>query len=211
MDGRPVTNAALEQEVLGALCRYTSEFTARGIVRRANQRSGASLRQGQSFADVILFGAKLFVEEPQRGRLVGELSRLFGQEIGKPLTVNLPITDEYSARRARVLVRSMAADAGATRLAALRVATALSELARNIVLYAGQGQIKIETLQDPARIRVTAADQGPGISDLEQVMSGEYQSRTGLGRGLRGTKRLSDVFNIETGPSGTRVEIELTL
>jgi serine/threonine-protein kinase RsbT len=61
------------------------------------------------------------------------------------------------------------------------------------------------------RIVVRAADSGPGISNLEQVLTGAYRSKTGLGRGLLGTKRLADKFGVATGASGTTVVAEVGL
>jgi serine/threonine-protein kinase RsbT len=61
------------------------------------------------------------------------------------------------------------------------------------------------------RIGITAVDEGPGIPHLSKVMSGDYQSRTGLGRGLMGTKRLAVLFDVTTGPGGTRVVAEIAV
>jgi serine/threonine-protein kinase RsbT len=84
----------------------------------------------------------------------------------------------------------------------VRLATAASELARNIYMYAKEGEVTLELAEDglQARLSLVAADRGPGIADVETVLSGKYRSRTGLGRGLAGTKQLLDSLEIESGP-----------
>ena len=63
----------------------------------------------------------------------------------------------------------------------------------------------------PARFAVIATDTGPGIANLDEIMSGRYKSRTGMGRGILGVKRLADRFRINPGPPGCRVEVEVNL
>lgn len=81
-----------------------------------------------------------------------------------------------------------------------RIATAISELARNIVLYTEGGEILIEIIEENDRsgIQVTSQDQGPGIADIELVMQDGYSTQRGLGMGLPGTRRLMDEFEIES-------------
>ncbi len=90
----------------------------------------------------------------------------------------------------------------------VRLATAVSELARNIYMYAKQGSVTLRLREEPSAyvFEVSAIDQGPGISNLEVIMRGEYRSRTGLGRGLIGTKALLDEMNVDSAPGkGTRI------
>jgi serine/threonine-protein kinase RsbT len=63
----------------------------------------------------------------------------------------------------------------------------------------------------PPKINVVAEDRGTGISNLDDIMAGRYRSRTGLGKGLLAVKKLVDRFDIRTGASGTRIEVEATL
>jgi serine/threonine-protein kinase RsbT len=89
-----------------------------------------------------------------------------------------------------------------------RVATAASELARNILKYAGRGHITIMPAEYDGRtgIEILAEDRGPGIEDVEQAMKDRYSSGGTLGLGLPGVRRLMDVFKIESAPGqGTRV------
>jgi serine/threonine-protein kinase RsbT len=91
-----------------------------------------------------------------------------------------------------------------------RITTAISELARNIYLYAGSGQITIDVLEDNGRkgIQISAADNGPGINDIRMVLQDGFSTSGGLGAGLPGVKRLMDSFDIDSMPgTGTKITI----
>lgn len=91
-----------------------------------------------------------------------------------------------------------------------RITTAISELARNIYLYAGSGQITIEVLEENGRkgIQISAADKGPGINDIRMVLQDGFSTSGGLGAGLPGVKRLMDSFDIDSIPgTGTKITI----
>ncbi|MGO8995009.1 MAG: anti-sigma regulatory factor [Polyangiaceae bacterium] len=102
--------------------------------------------------------------------------------------------------------RDIARQVGFLSVQQTKIATAIAELARNILLYAISGEIRIAAIDSPRKgVEIAARDEGPGIKDLELVMGGTYRSRTGMGLGLRGSKRLMDTFEIETSPKGTNV------
>ena len=88
-----------------------------------------------------------------------------------------------------------------------RIATTVSEISRNAVSYAQGGQIDFTLDGDaqPQILWVTVRDKGPGISNLDAVYAGKFQSRTGMGNGILGARRLMDEFSIETSGAGTRV------
>jgi signal transduction histidine kinase len=89
-----------------------------------------------------------------------------------------------------------------------RIATAVSEIARNAFEYAGGGRVEFLAELDsrPQALVIRVSDQGPGISDPEAIFSGHYRSRTGLGVGISGSRRIMDGLEIETSPgSGTSV------
>jgi signal transduction histidine kinase/CheY-like chemotaxis protein len=94
-----------------------------------------------------------------------------------------------------------------------RIATAVSEIARNAHAYAGGGRIDFEVEGDsrPQLFVVRVTDAGRGIRDVERVMSGEYRSPTGLGLGMIGSKRLMDAFDVESSPRGTVVTMRKLL
>jgi signal transduction histidine kinase/CheY-like chemotaxis protein len=94
-----------------------------------------------------------------------------------------------------------------------RIATAVSEIARNAYAYAGGGRIEFEVEGDsrPQLFVVRVIDAGRGIRDLQGVLSGEYRSRTGMGLGMIGSKRLMDAFDVETSSRGTVVTMRKLL
>jgi signal transduction histidine kinase len=91
----------------------------------------------------------------------------------------------------------------------IRLATAVSELARNIHQYAGNGHFDFALLRGEGQrlrgLEVRAVDRGPGIAEMEAIRAGSYRSSTGMGIGLRGAQRLFDDFDIQTSPAGTRI------
>lgn len=96
-----------------------------------------------------------------------------------------------------------------TRIAAL--ATAITEIARNIVVHAGSGEMSFYMIGDGRRrgIAVVAHDEGPGIPDIARAMEDGYSTKGGLGLGLAGAKCLVDEFEIES-IVGSGVKVTLT-
>jgi serine/threonine-protein kinase RsbT len=125
---------------------------------------------------------------------------------------SLPIVQESDIVKARQLARQAAAEMGFGTMDQSRVATAVSELARNVVRYAtdGTGTVHVRRLDEDGRrgLEVVVEDEGPGIDDIELAMRQGFSSGTGLGLGLGGTKRLMDEMQIDSGPGrGTTVTI----
>jgi serine/threonine-protein kinase RsbT len=120
------------------------------------------------------------------------------------------IINEWDIVAARQLGRNVAKELGFGTVDQARITTAISELARNIYLYAGQGQICIEKIHngEKAGLRIAAVDNGPGIADIRQVMEDGFSTSGGLGAGLPGVKRLMDEFEIDSAPGkGTNVNV----
>jgi signal transduction histidine kinase/CheY-like chemotaxis protein len=91
-----------------------------------------------------------------------------------------------------------------------RIATAVSEIARNAFNYARRGRVEfvVEGRTAPQLFRVQVSDAGPGVADLDTVLSGAYRSPTGMGLGIVGARRLMDQFDIESiSGKGTRVTL----
>lgn len=121
------------------------------------------------------------------------------------------IITEWDIVTARQLGRNEAKIAGFGTVDQARITTAISELARNIYLFAKSGEILIERVEEADRIGiiVTAIDQGPGIEDVRKVMEDGLTKFGGLGSGLPGVKRLMDNIQIQsTLGKGTTVRIE---
>ncbi|TFD95310.1 MULTISPECIES: anti-sigma regulatory factor [Jeotgalibacillus] len=121
------------------------------------------------------------------------------------------ILNEWDIVAARQLGRNVAKELGFGTVDQARITTAISELARNIYLYAGQGQLCIDRLSENGKtgLRIIALDDGPGIPDIRKVMEDGFSTSGGLGAGLPGVRRLMDDFNIDSNP-GEGTDIRAT-
>ena len=111
---------------------------------------------------------------------------------------------------ARSKARELAAGLGFTGTDLTLLATAISEIARNVTTYAGEGEVALRIVQKGGRsgVEVICSDDGPGIADVELAMQDGYTTGKGLGLGLPGTRRLVDDFELDTEPGvGTRIRI----
>jgi len=120
------------------------------------------------------------------------------------------IAGEDDILRARQATRDVVSDMGFDLTDVTRIVTAVSELARNVHLYAGEGEMRWRTIRDADRtgIELTFDDDGPGIPDVDAVLRGEYSTSDGMGRGVKGTKKLMDDIDIATSEDdGTTVTI----
>jgi serine/threonine-protein kinase RsbT len=123
----------------------------------------------------------------------------------------VPITSDKDIVTARQQGRAVALEAGFSLSEATLIATAISELARNIVSYANQGSIRLKPTNGSSGMRgltIIASDSGPGIADIAQALRDGYSSSGGLGLGLPGVRRLMDEFDIAShAGSGTTVTV----
>jgi serine/threonine-protein kinase RsbT len=111
---------------------------------------------------------------------------------------------------ARQLARKLAQECGMRLIDLTKLVTAVSELARNTVVYGGGGDMDWQIIEDGVRIglRLTFRDEGPGIPDIKLAMTDGWTSGGGLGLGLTGARRLVDDFELDTAPgAGTRVTV----
>ena len=123
----------------------------------------------------------------------------------------IPLESEHDIVVARGEVRALAAALGFTMIDQTRLATIASELARNVVKYAGRGQV----IAQPTRgtdgrggLRLIFEDSGGGIPDIPAAMRDGFTTGGGLGKGLPGSRRLAHEFKIESSPErGTRVTV----
>ena len=118
------------------------------------------------------------------------------------------ITLEQDVVQARRRARQIAEILGLDPQDQSRIATAVSEIARNALEYAGGGTVEflLDSVDSPRMLLVRISDRGPGITDTEAVLSGRYQSATGMGLGIIGARRLTDHFELASSPTeGTRV------
>lgn len=120
------------------------------------------------------------------------------------------IDGESGIASAIVQTRSRCTAMGFDAASRCRIETAVSELARNIVKYAGTGEMVFRSVRDAHRtgIEVSACDRGPGIEDVELAMRDHYTTGQSLGLGLPGVRRMMDDFDIDSKPGeGTRITI----
>ncbi len=124
--------------------------------------------------------------------------------------IRVAIRTDADVVTARQEARTMGASLGFTSTDLTLLATAISEVARNITTYAGMGQVALRVVRQGARegIEVVASDDGPGIADVELAMRDGYTTGNGLGLGLPGTRRLVDDFELATEPGvGTTIRL----
>ncbi len=144
----------------------------------------------------------------------------FCARVGRPLLelddqraseIRIPVSADPDIVTARQAARKVAAEAGLPSTELTVLATAVSEIARNIVRFAGVGELMIEQIEDQHRrgVRIVARDAGPGIVDLERAMQDGYSTYKGLGLGLPGAKRLMDEFAVAT-KSGRGTTVTMT-
>ena len=124
---------------------------------------------------------------------------------------NVEINVESDIVVARSAGRELAREIGFGSADQTRLATAISELTRNVIQYAGSGVCTVidESANETAGIRVTVEDHGPGIPDVEQAMADGFSTGGGLGAGLPGTRRLVHEFHVESEPGHTKVTIAM--
>ncbi|EJM17419.1 MULTISPECIES: anti-sigma regulatory factor [Pseudomonas] len=121
-----------------------------------------------------------------------------------------PIHIEQDVVMARQTARKLATECGMRLIDLTKLVTAVSELARNTMVYGGGGDMDWQILDENSRVglRLTFRDEGPGIPDIKLAMTDGWTSGSGLGLGLTGAKRLVDEFELDTAPGqGTRITI----
>src|SRR3954470_6666959 len=125
-----------------------------------------------------------------------------------PRTIlTLANTTEHDVVAARQHARQISAALGYEAQDQTRIATAVSEIARNACRYAREGAVEfsVEGELAPQLFLIRITDKGPGIPNLDDVLEGRYRSKTGMGMGLVGAHRLMDQCEVRTGPAGTEV------
>lgn len=128
-----------------------------------------------------------------------------------PREIRVPIFSDQDIVAARQRGRSLAGELGFSPGDATLIATAISELARNIVSYARNGIITLRPIRGSSRqgILVCASDDGPGIADIPQAMRDGFSTSGSLGLGLPGVRRLMDEFELHSSPGrGTIVTVK---
>jgi anti-sigma regulatory factor (Ser/Thr protein kinase) len=118
--------------------------------------------------------------------------------------IRVPIREDADLVPARAEARALATRLGFSRTDATLIATAISEIARNIVVHVGTGEVRMRALEEPGRcgLLVLARDDGAGIEDVDAALEEGFATRGGLGLGLPGARRLMDEFDVDSAPQG---------
>ena len=119
----------------------------------------------------------------------------------------IEIRNDDDIVRAHQTTRTTAAQLGFSTFEQTRIATAMSEIARNALTYASGGVVTLSLDDVRQAMSIVVADRGPGIPDVAATLDGQHPAMSGYGGGLRGARRLMDSFEIESSPGGTRVEM----
>jgi serine/threonine-protein kinase RsbT len=125
--------------------------------------------------------------------------------------IRVSINSDQDIVAARQRGRALAAEIGFSATDATLIATAISELARNIVSYARKGEVTLRVVRGSSRqgILVIASDDGPGIANIPQALRDGFSTSGSLGLGLPGVRRLMDEFQIDSRPGrGTTVTVK---
>ncbi len=123
----------------------------------------------------------------------------------------VPIRRDSDIVDARQMARNLASEIGFDGSDLVLIATAVSEVARNILKYAGEGRVELAPQESVRKkgLRIVARDQGPGIENVARAMQVGFSTSRGLGLGLPGARRLMDEFDIQSKPGcGTTVTMK---
>lgn len=205
------------EAIVAILERYISPLNARSMVTTSlheRNLSAHNLARGDlcKLSAPLQRRIRLFLTGRECENAVRDIRDFCQKDSPRAAARYVKISSEGDVSAARVEARRLCEELGAKSYTTQKVTTIVSELTRNIVSYAGEGRMEIVPMKFPLlRIVLRAIDEGPGIPHLSDVLSNNYKSKTGLGRGLSGIRRLADRFDISTGLGGTRVVAEVVI
>ncbi len=197
--------------------RFISPMNARALLQRVLRAEGVdpaavTAPELRRCSSALRTGASLFVPPSQLDQAMSAINAICGSDSMAIEACAVELRSELDIGQVRATARRICTSIQANPFATQKVATIVSELARNIIAYAETGSLEIVPQSTrPKRIIVRATDNGPGIPNLEEVFSGRYRSRTGMGKGLLGVKRLADKFEIQSDKQGTLVVAEVVV
>jgi serine/threonine-protein kinase RsbT len=211
-------SSGLPPGLLSVLERFVSPSSASAMLRAAVVKAERATGSASTVAVVhqLELSAGILIAPSKRDEALAAIRALvpvarptIEDEFEEPTVEEsiVVVRKESDLNYTRMLAREACNLVGVRGYSAQKLVTAVSELARNIARYVGDGKLRFRIDTDGQRIIVIAEDQGPGIPNLDDVLAGNYRSKTGLGRGLMGVRNLADEFDIETGPGGTTVKI----
>lgn len=203
--------------LLEVLERSFSTIVARTLLMVARRRAGCStdpLSAGDAAAVIRALEDSLpaYLADTERRRSCETAlknSLLTSTSPTPPAAKRIAVRSDADLRLVTDTVRTLARELGMSVLDQTKLMTASAELVRNMLQYAGSGEFQVSIVDRPRKgLSISAIDHGPGIPDVGRVMAPSYTSRTGMGIGLQGTKRLMDEFEIESSAAkGTSVRL----
>jgi serine/threonine-protein kinase RsbT len=199
------------REVQVILERHLSPIMARGFFERCLRQLDTATLEPKHLAPFIAQASrmlKLFLEPDEAERALAEL-RALQRATAIELRSRVDVTKMEDIVTARVMARKHCDRARASPLVSMCAITVAGELARNIARHSRGGHLEFRV--EPSRIFIIAIDSGPGIENLDQLLEGGHQDKTGPGRGLLAVKEAASYFDVKTSPSGTRVEAVVAL
>jgi serine/threonine-protein kinase RsbT len=211
--------AGLPDALIGLLERFVSASSASAMLRSAIVKAERATGSASLVAVIqqLELSTAILVAPSKRDEALAAIRAMIPvarptiepQHVDEPTVEEsvVVVRKESDLNYTRMLAREACNLVGVRGYSAQKLVTAVSELARNIARYVGDGKLRFRIDTDGQRIIVIAEDRGPGIPHLDEVLAGNYRSKTGLGRGLLGVRNLADEFDIVTGPDGTTVKI----
>ncbi|MCK4250983.1 anti-sigma regulatory factor [candidate division WOR-3 bacterium] len=206
----------MKEKIYSVLVEEVGEFKAKAILRGAYHYFGIEKdKEAEDLLLPILERVRLSLngENLKSSKVDGVMRRLQSMfpEVKRVQTEeeHIAIESEEDIRMAQMRAKIKAQALGFNGLDQTKIATTVAELTRNIIKYAGKGTVTlIPLLTDERALKIVAEDNGPGITNLSDVLSGTYDSKQGLGMGLLAIKRLMDSFEVETNSGvGTRIVV----
>jgi len=204
---------SVEQQITSILERHLSGINARVLLDkaiRASKLTSGRLERRQIGQLVTTLGPsiRLFLDAREATEIIQALGKL-SAPVDEPRSLRVDVAKEADILVARQAARNLCTQASAGSFTSTRVLTVVNELGRNMVSYSVGGWLELDNQGDG--IAVTACDAGPGIANLDEILSGRYVSRTGLGLGLLGVRKLSKEFSIVTAETGTTIKCKVSL
>ncbi|MCY1054348.1 ATP-binding protein [Nannocystis sp. SCPEA4] len=204
------TGIGIAQENIGQLFREFYQVDSSSTRRYGG--TGLGLVITQRLCHMLGGDIRVSSRPGQGSQFTLELPAVHIEAGGSEVALELDVLSEKDVARARVAARELCQKLGARPLSLQKIATIISELARNMVLYAGGGKVVVGSVGAERKcVFIRAVDEGSGIADVDAILAGRKVSRNGRGLGLIGTKRLADGFRLHTGPTGTWIEAEVNL
>lgn len=205
----------LPAELTILLERFVSPISARAMVRAAISKAQRGNDGSPSTTEVLKqleISTNILIPPSQREAALTSIRAALANS-NKPRKSSaieetvVRVREESDLNATRMFAREACHLVGIRGYSAQKIITAVSELARNIARYVGDGEVRFRIDTNIRRIVIVAEDEGRGIPNLDTILAGKYRSRTGLGRGILGVKNLADHFDIQTGRTGTTITL----